>query len=52
MLGPLPYTLEVGLDLALQLEAVAARAALKWVLDDIAAQLCKIGQYLDLDQGL
>lgn len=39
MLGALAYALEVGLDLALELEADAARAALEGVLYDIAAEL-------------
>lgn len=42
MLGSLPYALEVGLDLALELEAVTARAALEGVLYDIAAKLLRI----------
>jgi hypothetical protein len=37
MLRTLADTLEVGLDLALQFEPVAPRAALEWFLDDIAA---------------
>jgi hypothetical protein len=39
MLGSLADTLEVGLDLAFELEAVAPRAALEGVLYDIASQL-------------
>lgn len=39
MLGPLADALEVGLDLALEFEPVAARATLERLLDDIAAQL-------------
>ena len=39
MLGAFADTLEVGLDLALELEPVAPRAALKRILDDIAAKL-------------
>jgi hypothetical protein len=39
MLAAFPDSLEVGLDLAFELEPVAPRAALKGFLDDIAAQL-------------
>lgn len=39
VLGPLPNTFEVRLDLALELEAVAPRTALERILYDIAAQL-------------
>ena len=41
MLAPLANALEVGLDLAVQLEAVTSRAAVKRVLNDIAPQLEK-----------
>lgn len=39
MLRPFANAFEVGLDLALEFEAVAPGAALKGILDDIAAQL-------------
>lgn len=39
MLGALSDALEVGFDLAIELEADAARAALKRVLDNITSQL-------------
>jgi hypothetical protein len=39
MLGTLADALEVGLDLAVELEPVAPRAALKGFLNDIAAEL-------------
>lgn len=39
MLGSLSDALEVGLDLAIQLEALASRTALEGILDDIAPKL-------------
>jgi hypothetical protein len=39
MFGALADTLEVGLDLALELEPVAPRTALKRILNNIAAKL-------------
>jgi hypothetical protein len=39
MLATLPDTLEVRLDLAVELETLAARAALEWFLDNIAPEL-------------
>jgi hypothetical protein len=41
VLGSLPYALEVGFDLAFELEAVAPRAALERILDDITPQLMR-----------
>jgi hypothetical protein len=39
MLRALAYPFEVGFDLAVQLQAIATRAALKRFLNDIAAKL-------------
>lgn len=39
VLGSLAYALEVGFDLAFELESDAAGARLEGVLDDIAAEL-------------
>jgi hypothetical protein len=37
MLASLSYTLEVGLDFALELQSIASRAGSEWILDDIAS---------------
>lgn len=42
MLGALSHALKVGFDLAFELEADAARAALERVLDDIASELERV----------
>jgi hypothetical protein len=39
MLTSLANTLEVGLNLAFELQSIATRASGKWILDNIAAQL-------------
>jgi hypothetical protein len=39
MLGALSYALEIGFDLAIELEANAASAALKRILDNITSEL-------------
>ena len=39
MLAPLPNALEVGLNLAFELQSIAARASGEGVLDNITAQL-------------
>jgi hypothetical protein len=43
MLAPLADTLKIGLNLALELEAIASRAALEGVLDNVASQLLRGG---------